>query len=107
MSSEDDAYATVFGMEHPGRVRTFGYGVCPSQISGSSSRSAGSSSNHQYRQSEYEEEMATMKSALANQQSEIKSLKNAMAYLMQQMGGSLPPNIPDINQVNIHYCLIF
>ncbi|XP_061343701.1 uncharacterized protein LOC133289720 [Gastrolobium bilobum] len=38
----EEAYVHVFGKEHPGRVRGMGFGVCPSQVLGSSS--VGSSS---------------------------------------------------------------
>ncbi|PIN22878.1 hypothetical protein CDL12_04406 [Handroanthus impetiginosus] len=100
LSSKDDAYTTVFGKEHPGRVRGVGQGVCPSQISGSTSRTGGSFSNNYILKSEYEANMEKMeKKKKEENDAEIKSLKNALAYMMQHIGGSLPSSFPNINEV--------
>ncbi|PIN13378.1 hypothetical protein CDL12_14000 [Handroanthus impetiginosus] len=99
LSSEDDAYTTVFGKEHPGRVRTVGQGVCPSQMFGSTSHAGGSSSSNYILKSEYDANMEMMKKKVEENDAEIKSLKSALAYMMQHMGGSMPSSFPNINQV--------
>ncbi|PIN26656.1 hypothetical protein CDL12_00589 [Handroanthus impetiginosus] len=99
LSSEDDAYTTVFDKEHPGRVRSVGQGVCPSQMSGSISRAGGSLSSNYILKSEYDASMDKMQKKMEENDAKIKSLKNALAYMMQHMGGSLPSNFPNINEV--------
>ncbi|PIN26420.1 hypothetical protein CDL12_00835 [Handroanthus impetiginosus] len=99
LSSEDDAYTIVFGKEHPGRVRSVGQGVCPSQMSGSTSRAGGSLSSNYILTSEYDASMEKMQKKMEENDAKIKSLKNALAYMMQHMGGSLPSNFSNINEV--------
>ena len=106
LSSEDDAYTTVFGKEHPGRVRTVGQGVCPSQMFGSTSRAGGSSSSNYILKAEFDANMETMTKKMEENDTEIKSLKSALTYMMQHMGGSLPPGFPNINQVNFDCYLV-
>ncbi|PIN17928.1 hypothetical protein CDL12_09408 [Handroanthus impetiginosus] len=86
LSSEDDAYTTVFGKEQPGRVRTVGQGICPSQMFGSTSRVGGSSSSNYILKAEYEANMEMMTKRMEENDAEIKSLKSALAYMMQHMG---------------------
>ncbi|PIN19304.1 hypothetical protein CDL12_08022 [Handroanthus impetiginosus] len=99
LSSEDDAYTTIFGKEHPERVRTVGQGVCPSQMFGSTSRAGESSSSNYILKAEFDANIETMTKRMEKNNAEIKSLKNAFAYMMQHMRGSLPPGFPNINQV--------
>ncbi|PIN25556.1 hypothetical protein CDL12_01700 [Handroanthus impetiginosus] len=106
LSSEDDAYTTVFGKEHPRRVRTVGQGVCPSQMFGSTSHAGGSSSSNYICKTEFDANMETMTKRMEENDAEIKSLKSALAYMMQHMGGSLPPGFPNINEVNFDCYLV-
>ncbi|PIN04341.1 hypothetical protein CDL12_23123 [Handroanthus impetiginosus] len=97
LSSEDDAYNIVFGKEHLRRVRTVGQGVCPSPMFGSTSRAGESSSSNYILKAEYDANMEMMKKKVEENDTEIKSLKSALAYMMQHMGGSLPSGFPNIN----------
>ncbi|PIN12108.1 hypothetical protein CDL12_15287 [Handroanthus impetiginosus] len=106
LSSEDDAYTTVFGKEHPKHVQTVGQGVCPSQMFGSTSRAGESSSSNYILKVEYDANMEMMKKKVEENDTEIKSLKSALAYMMQHMGGSLPSGFPNINQVNFDCYLV-
>ncbi|PIN07619.1 hypothetical protein CDL12_19818 [Handroanthus impetiginosus] len=90
LSSEDDAYTTMFGKEHPGRVRSVSQGVCPSQMSRSTSRAGESLSSNYILKSKYDAIMEKMQKKMEENNAEIKSLKNALAYMIQHMGGSLP-----------------
>ncbi|PIN13639.1 hypothetical protein CDL12_13737 [Handroanthus impetiginosus] len=99
LSSEDDAYTTVFGKEYPRRIRSVGQGVCPSQMSRSTSRAGGSLSSNYILKSEYDASMERMQKKMEENDTKIKSLKNALAYMMQHMGGSLPSSFPNINEV--------
>ncbi|PIN22607.1 hypothetical protein CDL12_04688 [Handroanthus impetiginosus] len=91
LSSEDDAYTTVCGKEHPGRVRTVGQGVCPSQMFGSTSHAGGSSSSNYILKAKHEANMETMTKRMEENDAEIKSLKSALAYMIQHMGQSTSP----------------
>ena len=95
-SSENEAYAKIFGKEHPGYVRGMGFGVCPSQVLGSSSRSGGpmqSSTIGAPSRSEYD-----------SLKSQLQLLQEQVNFLVSQQGGQLPPGFPT-NQVNSWFVL--
>ncbi|XP_061375862.1 uncharacterized protein LOC133317965 [Gastrolobium bilobum] len=74
----EEAYVHVFGKEHPGRVRGMGFGVCPSQVLGSSF--VGSSST-------------ASPNEIKELKSEIESLKETVANLVRSFGGQMPSNL--------------
>ncbi|PIN22871.1 hypothetical protein CDL12_04411 [Handroanthus impetiginosus] len=78
LSSEDDAYTTI-----------------------PTSRAGGSLSSNYILKSEYDTSMEKMQKKIKMEENdaEIKSLKNALAYMMQHMGGSLLSSFPNINEV--------
>ncbi|PIN12573.1 hypothetical protein CDL12_14809 [Handroanthus impetiginosus] len=100
LSSEDDASTTVFGKEHPRRVRTVSQCVCRSQMFGSTGCVGGSLSSNYILKSEFDADMEKMQKKMKENDAEIKSLKSALAYMMQYVGSSLPSVFPNINQVD-------
>ncbi|PIN08925.1 hypothetical protein CDL12_18494 [Handroanthus impetiginosus] len=93
ISSENDAFTKVFGKEHPGRVRSMGYCVCPSQYLGSSSNSKES------RSSQSNAEIEELKSQLQANNAEMKVLKAQMDFFMEHFGAQMPPSNLNNNQV--------
>ena len=92
MSNELDAYTTVFGKEHPGRLRSVGQCVCPSRIFASSSSSGGGSSRV---------DRTELSAKYESLQQEFDEMKSQMALIMQHMGGSLPTEFFNTDQVSI------
>ncbi|PIN00510.1 hypothetical protein CDL12_26986 [Handroanthus impetiginosus] len=92
-SSDNDVSTKFFVKEHPGRVRSMGYCVCPSQYVGSSIHAKESSS------SQSNAEIEELKLQLQANNVEIKALKEQMAYFMEHFGAQMPPNNLNNNQV--------
>ena len=86
ITSGNDAYIKVFGKEHPGRVRGMGFGVCPTQVLGSSSSSTASIPNADLNQLRLE---------LQQSNDRVRALEEQVAMLMQ----NYHPN-SRANQVN-------
>ncbi|PIM97122.1 hypothetical protein CDL12_30412 [Handroanthus impetiginosus] len=75
-SSETEAFTKVFGKEHPGRVRSVGHCVAPSQFFGSTSYSG-------------EETSSQANVEIQELKSEVKALRAQMAYFMEHFGAQM------------------
>ena len=80
-----------FGKEHPGYVRGMDFGVCSSQVLGSSSRSEGSMQSSAIG--------ASSRAEYDSLKSQLQLLQEQVNFLVSQQGGQLPPGFPT-NQVN-------
>lgn len=96
--SEEDAFTTIIGEEHFGRVRSMGFGICPSQVlkSFGGSSSGSSSSQVTQLQSELEAERARV-DALEKEVTKFKGMEEKLAFLMQHVMGQ------GFNQVGIDF----
>ena len=86
--SPEDAFAKVFGTEHPSRVRGLGMGVCPTNVFGNSSQRFHSNSSSGTNLAS-QEEVQSLRTELA----ETKGLVRAILDYIKVMGGSIPPHI--------------
>ena len=126
--NDEEAYTTVFGKEHSGRVRGMGMGVCPSQVFGTSYRgkSMPTSSNSTIEELKShleardtklkameEENNAKLKAMEEESNAKIKALEEAsdaryrsleekMNFLMHNFGSQLGGQFPNsrVNEVN-------
>ena len=88
---EHEAYAKVFEKEHPRYVGGMGFGVCPSQVLGSSSHSGGSM--------QFSAIGAPSRAEYDSLKSQLQLLQKQVNFLVSQQGGQLPPGFP-ANKVN-------
>nr|XP_025607274.1 uncharacterized protein LOC112698075 [Arachis hypogaea] len=107
--SHNDSLAQVLGNEHPRRVRGLDFGPCPSQYF----RNIPQQSDYGVQIEEYQMEIvklkaeaAELKAAAAEEKTErqrleaeekakIQSMENLLRYIIQEQGGSLPPEIAE------------
>ena len=101
-SSENEAYAKIFGKEHAGYVRGMGFGVCPSQVFKSTSNHGGGTSSSCSHGSETAK-IQQMEVELKENKAAVSILQAQVNYFLKHyMGGVVPSDFPTIggNGVN-------
>ena len=104
--THDDAFAKLFGKEHPGRVRGMGFGVCPSQVFKSSSGHYGgtsSSCDHGPETAKIQQ----MEVELKENKATISLLQAQVNYFIKHcMGGEVPSDFPTIGGNGVYIFLL-
>ncbi|RYR24888.1 hypothetical protein Ahy_B02g058463 [Arachis hypogaea] len=88
--SQNDSLAQVLGKEHPGRVRTLGAELCPTQVFGNA---AGQSSGSSEQNEEYERRIAELIAKIEEEQAKRQLMGKVLGYIIQQQGGNLPADV--------------
>ncbi|CAI0540719.1 unnamed protein product, partial [Linum tenue] len=97
-ASRTDSLSQVLGPEHPGRTRTMGAGVAPTQVFGSSSCHGNHSSSSSTSSLSPEEVLQQVQTQLREERAHRMNVEAVLAHVLFQTGIILPPELALSNQ---------
>ncbi|CAL1381974.1 unnamed protein product [Linum trigynum] len=97
-ASRTDSLSQVLGPEHPGRTRTMGAGVAPTQVFGFSSCHGNHSSSCSTGSLSLEEVLHQVQTQLREERAHRMNVEAVLAHVLSQTGIILPPELALSNQ---------